>query len=100
MHGKSYNIYQLIHKKKLDKIVLEVGFGRGTHGLQYPVGDRVNCMLNHRKPFQCLINAGRPNGRLNEWLYSLTGPAIRLPSNTHPWKGIVTQTNMEDDQNG
>ena len=26
MNGKSYNIYQLIHKKKLDKIVLQVGF--------------------------------------------------------------------------
>ena len=29
VHGKSCNIYQLIHKKKLDEIVLQVGFGRG-----------------------------------------------------------------------
>ena len=30
LHGKSYNVYQLIDKKKLDKIVLKVGFGRGA----------------------------------------------------------------------
>ena len=33
----------VVHKKR-DKIVLEVGFG-GTHGLQYPVGDRVKVFM-------------------------------------------------------
>ena len=47
MDGKSYYIYQLIHKKKLDKIVLEVGFGRGAESAPPPVGP-----TDHNTPWE------------------------------------------------